>query len=87
MDLGLTLGPHRRGSGDPAYTVAPDGAVWRATTTPDGPGTLRVSLRGDTVEAEAWGPGASRHDAYLVPDLEPVIAPLLSIDCAACRCF
>ncbi|GAA4515706.1 3-methyladenine DNA glycosylase [Actinoallomurus oryzae] len=58
VDLGLTLGPHRRGSGDPAYTVGPDGAVWRASTTPEGPGTLRVLLRGDTVEGRAWGPGA-----------------------------
>jgi 3-methyladenine DNA glycosylase/8-oxoguanine DNA glycosylase len=35
--------------------VAEDGAVWRASYTPDGPGTLRVPTRG---EPEAWGPGA-----------------------------
>jgi 3-methyladenine DNA glycosylase/8-oxoguanine DNA glycosylase len=59
VDVRLTLAPHRRGTGDPAYALTPDGAVWRASTTPDGPGTLRVLRRGDTVEAEAWGPGAS----------------------------
>ncbi|GAA4637089.1 3-methyladenine DNA glycosylase [Actinoallomurus vinaceus] len=59
VDVGLTLAPHRRGSGDPAFAVTPDGAVWRASTTPDGPGTLRLLARGAEIEAEAWGPGAS----------------------------
>jgi 3-methyladenine DNA glycosylase/8-oxoguanine DNA glycosylase len=59
VDLGLTLGPHRRGRGDPACTTTPDGSVWRASSTPDGPGTLRVLRRGDVVEGQAWGPGAS----------------------------
>ncbi|MER7763361.1 DNA-3-methyladenine glycosylase 2 family protein [Streptomyces sp. NPDC097619] len=63
LDLGLTLGPLRRGPGDPTFRVTPDGSVWRASRTPQGPGTLRVSLRRGTaehgtVEAEAWGPGA-----------------------------
>ncbi|MGW6567350.1 DNA-3-methyladenine glycosylase family protein [Streptomyces sp. NPDC054975] len=59
-DLGLTLGPLRRGAGDPTIRTTPDGSVWRASRTPDGPGTLRVALRQATaeVEAEAWGPGA-----------------------------
>ncbi|MCO5998714.1 DNA-3-methyladenine glycosylase family protein [Actinoallomurus rhizosphaericola] len=60
VDVRLTLAPHRRGTGDPAFAVTPDGAVWRASTTPDGPGTLRLLARGDAIEAEAWGPGAAR---------------------------
>ncbi|OKJ99824.1 3-methyladenine DNA glycosylase [Streptomyces sp. CB03234] len=58
LDLGLALGPLRRGPGDPTFRTAPDGSVWRATRTPEGPGTLRVAARGGTVEAEAWGAGA-----------------------------
>lgn len=34
--------------------MTPDGTIWRATRTPEGPGTLRVSVDG----AMAWGPGA-----------------------------
>lgn len=54
VNLGLVLGVHRRGHGDPAFRITRDGAVWRASWTPDGPGTLRVDAKG----AEAWGPGA-----------------------------
>lgn len=54
VDLGLVLGVHRRGSGDPAFRITRDGAVWRTSWTPDGPGTLRIDAKG----AEAWGPGA-----------------------------
>ncbi|MEU6949217.1 DNA-3-methyladenine glycosylase 2 family protein [Streptomyces sp. NPDC046316] len=57
-DLGLTLGPLRRGPGDPTFRTTPDGSVWRSARTPEGPGTLRVALRQGTAEAEAWGPGA-----------------------------
>jgi len=60
VHLAATLAPLRRGAGDPAYRVTPDGAVWRTARTPDGPGTLRLLARrraGD-VEAAAWGPGA-----------------------------
>ncbi|MGK5643120.1 DNA-3-methyladenine glycosylase family protein [Streptomyces sp. URMC 126] len=58
LDLGRTLGVLARGPGDPAYRVAPDGAVWRASRTPEGPGTVRIAARGGEVHAEAWGPGA-----------------------------
>ncbi|MBZ4324014.1 DNA-3-methyladenine glycosylase family protein [Streptomyces huiliensis] len=58
LDLGRTLGVLARGPGDPAYRVAPDGAVWRASRTPEGPGTIRIAARGGEVRAEAWGPGA-----------------------------
>ncbi|MFG3043135.1 DNA-3-methyladenine glycosylase family protein [Streptomyces sp. NPDC048330] len=59
VDLGLTLGPLRRGPADPTFRATRDGAVWRVTLTPDGPGTLRVSAAGGRIEAEAWGPGAA----------------------------
>ena len=74
LDLGLTLRPHRRGLGDPAFFTEPDGTVWRASFTPEGPGTLRLRQRGDgrepggVVEAAAWGPGA-RWLLDGVPDL------------------
>ncbi|MGP3984096.1 DNA-3-methyladenine glycosylase family protein [Streptomyces sp. KR80] len=58
FDLGLTVGPLRRGPGDPAFRVTADGSVWRASHTPVGPGTLRIVLRAGEIEAEAWGPGA-----------------------------
>ncbi|MCX5198835.1 DNA-3-methyladenine glycosylase 2 family protein [Streptomyces sp. NBC_00249] len=59
LDLGLTLGPLRRGPADPTFRVTPDGSVWRATRTPAGPATLRVRAASDgTVHAEAWGEGA-----------------------------
>jgi 3-methyladenine DNA glycosylase/8-oxoguanine DNA glycosylase len=58
LDLGLVLGPLRRGPGDPTFRAMPDGSVWRATRTPVGPGTLRVSASGAEVRGEAWGPGA-----------------------------
>lgn len=58
LDLGLVLGPLRRGPADPTFRTTPDGSVWRASRTPVGPGTLRVAVRGGVAEAEAWGPGA-----------------------------
>ncbi|MFI2373308.1 DNA-3-methyladenine glycosylase family protein [Streptomyces sp. NPDC018833] len=58
LDLGLVLGPLRRGPADPTFRTTADGSVWRASRTPEGPGTLRVALRGAVVEAEAWGAGA-----------------------------
>ncbi|MFJ5143341.1 DNA-3-methyladenine glycosylase family protein [Streptomyces sp. NPDC088707] len=59
LDIGLTLGPLRRGPADPTFRVTPDGSVWRASRTPDGPGTIRVAVRDGAPEAEAWGPGAT----------------------------
>jgi 3-methyladenine DNA glycosylase/8-oxoguanine DNA glycosylase len=43
VDVRLVLSVHRRGSRDPAYRIGADGAVWRTSRTPDGPGTLRVA--------------------------------------------
>ncbi|MFH9006392.1 DNA-3-methyladenine glycosylase family protein [Streptomyces afghaniensis] len=58
LDLGLVLGPLRRGPGDPTFRATPDGSVWRACRTPAGPGTLRVCVYGGGVRGQAWGPGA-----------------------------
>ncbi|WP_327117904.1 DNA-3-methyladenine glycosylase 2 family protein [Streptomyces sp. NBC_01341] len=59
LDLRLVLSPLRRGPADPAYRALSDGTFWRATRTPAGPGTLRVSATHDgTVHGTAWGPGA-----------------------------
>ncbi|GGX76737.1 DNA-3-methyladenine glycosylase family protein [Streptomyces hiroshimensis] len=59
-DLGRTLGVLARGPGDPAFRPGPDGSVWRASRTPEGPGTLHVTEQGGSIHAEAWGPGADR---------------------------
>lgn len=60
FDLHGTLGVLRRGPGDPSFRATPDGALWRASRTPGGPGTLRVTVSpGEAlVGAQAWGPGA-----------------------------
>ncbi len=58
LDLHGTVGALRRGAGDPTYSRTPDGALWRAVQTPDGPGTVRLQERGGTVTARAWGSGA-----------------------------
>jgi hypothetical protein len=51
LDLARTLSRTR-----PARVAAP--GIWRATRTPDGPGTERLWLDGDLLKVEAWGPGA-----------------------------
>jgi len=71
VDIGSTLGCFRYGRRDPTTLLArPTGAgrgvFFRATLTPDGPGTLRISWSGryststgpHCVDADAWGPGA-----------------------------
>jgi 3-methyladenine DNA glycosylase/8-oxoguanine DNA glycosylase len=35
-----------------------DGAIWRATRTPEGAATLRLVHRHGSVEVQGWGPGA-----------------------------
>jgi 3-methyladenine DNA glycosylase/8-oxoguanine DNA glycosylase len=55
----LTLSPLRRGSGDPCFHVAADGAIWRTSLMRSGPVTARITKSAvDTVDCEAWGPGA-----------------------------
>ena len=60
VDVRATLGPLRRGGGDPTFRTDPGGTLWRATRSPDGPATLSIRVHRDLgqVEACAWGPGA-----------------------------
>jgi 3-methyladenine DNA glycosylase/8-oxoguanine DNA glycosylase len=71
LDLVRTLAPLRRGNGDPTFRLAGRRA-WRTTRTPDGPATIALEIEGQTVLAEAWGPGADRALAG--------IRPLLGLD-------
>ncbi len=59
--VGSTVAALRRGGGDPAFRRQPDGVVWRATRTPDGPVLLRLEPRpaDGEVLAHTWGPGAA----------------------------
>jgi len=57
VDVRRVLSRDRRGTGDPTLRFAEDG-VWRTTTTPDGPATVRVTGSGARLRVQAWGPGA-----------------------------
>ena len=57
LDLDLTLGVLQRGPSDPTIRFG-EGEVWRAARTPEGPGSLRLRLRGSRLVADAWGSGA-----------------------------
>ncbi|MER7880786.1 DNA-3-methyladenine glycosylase 2 family protein [Streptomyces solisilvae] len=57
-DLARNLAVLQRGPGDPAFQVGADGAFWRASRTPAGPGTIRIGRKGAEIEGRAWGPGA-----------------------------
>lgn len=57
LDLRRALAPHARGAGDPAQRVTPDG-IWRTTSTPDGPASVRIRYSAGRVSVAAWGPGA-----------------------------
>ncbi|GAA1826234.1 DNA-3-methyladenine glycosylase family protein [Agromyces salentinus] len=57
-DLQQTIGPLRRGPGDPTFRRTVDGAVWRTTRTRTGVATVRyVQVSRDELRADAWGPG------------------------------
>ncbi len=56
IDLGLTLGPLRRGPRDRSFAID-GGGTWLAMRTPDGVATVRLVARGGRVFARAWGPG------------------------------
>ena len=58
IDLRATLGPLRRGTGDPAHRFDAAGRFWWACTTPVGAGTLCVGVTGSRADAQAWGDGA-----------------------------
>jgi 3-methyladenine DNA glycosylase/8-oxoguanine DNA glycosylase len=57
IDLPATLSPLARGPHDPCVQRGRR-EVWRATHTPDGPGTQRVRVVADGVQVDAYGPGA-----------------------------
>ena len=59
VDLRATLGPLRRGTGDPSFRFVGETA-WRAIRTPAGPATLHLSVAtaDGAVDARAWGVGA-----------------------------
>jgi 3-methyladenine DNA glycosylase/8-oxoguanine DNA glycosylase len=67
FDLRATMRVHRHGAGDPCSRMA-TGEVWWATRTPEGPATLHLFHRGDTVTAQSWGEGSGWLLAR-VPDL------------------
>ncbi len=46
--------------------------MWRASRTPVGPGTLRVSMRDGVAEGKAWGPGAD----WLLDQLPMILGEL-----------
>jgi 3-methyladenine DNA glycosylase/8-oxoguanine DNA glycosylase len=58
VDVAATLGPLRRGTGDPAHQLDAAGRFWWACATPAGDGTLRLHASGSRVHGEAWGAGA-----------------------------
>lgn len=58
VDLAAVLGPFQRGRSDPAQVLGSSRDAWRASRTPDGPGTLHLAVLGRDVVAQAWGPGA-----------------------------
>jgi hypothetical protein len=68
VDLRLTLGPLRRGGLDPTLRLEP-GEAWRATRTPAGPATTRITAQAGVLTMRAWGPGATwalEHFPHLV---------------------
>jgi 3-methyladenine DNA glycosylase/8-oxoguanine DNA glycosylase len=66
----MTLSPLRRGRGDPCYFVAADGAIWRTSLMRSGPVTARITKSApDTVDCEAWGPGAGEFTETLPAQL------------------
>lgn len=56
-DLRRTLRAHVVGN-DPTTRLT-DTGFWRATLTPEGPGTLHLSWTTTALDAQAWGPGAN----------------------------
>jgi 3-methyladenine DNA glycosylase/8-oxoguanine DNA glycosylase len=59
LDLRRTLAPLGRGPGDRTIRFTANRA-WRVTRTPDGPASVAIEHLGETIRAEAWGPGAER---------------------------
>lgn len=57
-DMRSTLSVYRAGPADPTTRLT-DSDFWRATHTPDGPGTVHGWWSRDDLAVEAWGPGGS----------------------------
>lgn len=58
VDPWLTMAPLQHGRGDPTVRLLPR-SIWRATRTPQGPATLRLSRDGHDLAVAAWGPGSA----------------------------
>ncbi|MDQ3492936.1 MAG: DNA-3-methyladenine glycosylase 2 family protein [Chloroflexota bacterium] len=58
VDPWLTMAPLQHGRGDPTTRLLPS-AIWRATRTPHGPATLRLTRDGADLAVLAWGPGSA----------------------------
>jgi hypothetical protein len=58
VDLRLTLSGLRRGRSDPTMRIG-GGEVWRATRTPDGPVTTRITGTPRCLTMRAWGSGSA----------------------------
>ncbi|GAC1400183.1 MAG: hypothetical protein NVSMB60_13340 [Mycobacterium sp.] len=57
---GMSLSPLRRGSGDPCFHNAADGAIWRTSLMRSGPVAVRITTSApNNVDCEAWGTGAT----------------------------
>lgn len=69
LDLGLVLGIHLRGRGDPTLRFEGPGRVWRATRTAHGPATVLLERTPGGVRARGWGPGA----AWAVASLDALL--------------
>jgi endonuclease III len=58
--IAACLSAYRFGAGDPTTRLATrlaTGEFWRASFTPDGPASLRITWDSQGLDAEAWGPG------------------------------
>jgi 3-methyladenine DNA glycosylase/8-oxoguanine DNA glycosylase len=58
--IAACLSAYRFGTGDPTTRLTTGlgaGEFWRASFTPAGPATLRITWNGGTIEAQAWGDG------------------------------
>ena len=62
--VGGCLSAYRFGTGDPTTRLATglatqlgQGLFWRASLTPDGPATVRITWNEHGIDADAWGPG------------------------------
>jgi 3-methyladenine DNA glycosylase/8-oxoguanine DNA glycosylase len=67
VSLRLTLLVHKRGPSDPTLRIDDRGAIWRTSLTPDGPGTLRLTLTRPEVGEGTAAECAATDRATVVP--------------------